>query len=713
MSNAETYDVDGKVDATKEEETVKDPLTVLDKQWLRNSYLLSIDELGETEQPNAFWTTAYLKYTDTSLGGNFGINTKYSYTPTADIPIAGRLSGREELDPLSETMNFGMGRLYSEVHDDNDQILYMEFGDPKFNSFISYITNAIDYGTSVVANSGRSLAAYYAGKTIGRVIGIGAVFVAFPLWGATLLLGGMAAVSLLSAGNDFNYYKLGPSMYKYWSMVNNIASQFGIELGIFTPEFITSEKTEGKLGLPIKITSEFMDDLRELLPGIVTDDNYIDVFAVANKAQVLYNTQKTLERTYYGGGDSKNGGNGAKTFTYADKIAKQEAKTFASYLDEMLKLFKDTSMLSDENSIATDNEGAITKMTGDQGETATTTTATSKPTNSIDADGKVKIQEDQIKEKSDYLSEVAKYIDASARWGSSYATFRVDYLGTSTDTFTNGVKDIPLKDVINSVSRKVKDVKFSASGGNLINDTIDKAVKYATDFGIGALEGVTFDLSSLVPSLMGGGFYDVPKMWDDSSFEVQKHTFKMRLGGPYGDDFSLLQDIYIPIAMLIAGAAAQGVGKAGYTNPMLCNAFVKGQVNIGLGVMDSLTLTRGVSSLGYNKRSKPLEVDVTFSVVDFSNLVTAPVNPGIFGGVNAALDDSSPLNRYIQLLASRDFYTTKYTAPKLRLNYMKTKQAIDMITNPSAIGSAMGDMLGGSPIGGLLKGFSLPYTQLN
>ena len=143
------------------------------------------------------------------------------------------------------------------------------------------------------------------------------------------------------------------------------------------------------------------------------------------------------------------------------------------------------------------------------------------------------------------------------------------------------------------------------------------------------------------------------------------------------------------------------------------NAFVKGQVNIGLGVMDSLTLTRGVSSLGYNKRSKPLAVDVTFSVVDFSNLVTAPVNPGIFGGVNAALDDSSPLNRYIQLLASRDFYTTKYTAPKLRLNYMKTKQAIDMITNPSAIGSAMGDMLGGSPIGGLLKGFSLPYTQLN
>lgn len=92
--------------------------------------------------------------------------------------------------------------------------------------------------------------------------------------------------------------------------------------------------------MPVKITSEFMDDLKELIPGIVTDENYIDVFAVANKIQLMYNMQKSLEREYYNS-------DGSKVFTYADKIAKQDAKSFSSYLDELFKIFKDTSVLQD------------------------------------------------------------------------------------------------------------------------------------------------------------------------------------------------------------------------------------------------------------------------------------------------------------------------------------------------------------------------------
>ena len=708
MSTAETYDTNTANNSKASTDTknkINDPLTVLDKQWLKNSYLLSLDDLGETEQPNAFWSNAYLKYTDTSLGGNFGINTKYGYTPTADIPIPGRMSGREEVDAISETLNFGMGRLYSEVHDDNDQILFLEFGDPKFNSFISYITNAIDYGTSVVANTGRSLSAYYVGKAAGTIVGVSAVFMAFPLWGAALFLAGVAVTSFVTMGSDFTYYRLGPSMYKYWSIVNTLASQFGIELGIFTPEFTTSEKNENKLGMPVKITSEFMDDLKELIPGIVTDENYIDVFAVANKTQLMYNMQKSLEREYYNS-------DGSKVFTYADKIAKQDAKSFSSYLDELFKVFKDTSVLQDTNKVTTDNQGAIEKLTGDNPTSAVVGDSTT-PTNSINDDGTVNVSTEGKTEKSTWLNEFSKYVDASARFGASYATFRVEYLGSATDTFNTEVKDVPLKDTINQVGKKVKDLKFSASGGNIIGDSVDTVMNYAKDFMMGAIEGITFNLSSVIPAIMGGAFYDIPQMAGDSSFQVQKHTFRMRLGGPYGDDFSLLQDIFIPISMLLAGACPQATGKASYTSPMLCSAFVKGQLNGHLGVIDSLSITRGVSSLGYNKRGKTLAADITFTYTDFSNIVTAPVSAGIFSGISAALDDSSPMSRYIQTLAARDFYTSKYTAPKLRLKYMKLKQGIDMITNPSAIGTAAGQVVGGSPIGGLLQGFSLPYSQLN
>lgn len=700
-------------DTTDEKNKIKviDRLTTVDLKWLNNSYLIDLANLAPDEQANAFWSNAYLKYTDTSLGGNFGINTKYGFTPSADVPIAGRLSGREEFDVMSESMNFGMGRRYSEMFDDNEDILFLEMGDPKFNSLMSFVTNAVDYGTAVVANTGRSLAAYYAGKAFGGYVAVSALFTAFPIWGAALFLGGLLVTKFLSAGRDFSYYKLSPSMYKYWRAVNIMTSQMGIELGILTPEFIPTNTKDKVLGMPIKVTSEFADEIRKLIPGLLTENNYIDVFAVANKTQVLANQQKSLERDYY-----NNSADGGKVFTYADKLIKEESMTFSSYLDELLKFYNYTGKVFDDSTPPqTDNKGVISKVVDGAGALAKSASEyfSNGAKKTINPDGSVKLTDGEVKEKNSWLEEVALYVDSSARHGASYATFRLEYMGSVSETFSNSVKDIPLKDTINNVSSKVKDVMFSVSGGNIISDNLDKAVKYTGDFLMGAAESVTFGLSNLATALMGGGYFDVPKMWDDSSFEYQKHSFKMRLGGPYGNPLSMLQDMYIPLFMLIAATAAQSVGKAGYTSPMLCSAFIKGKLNTPLAIIDSLTIERGVSNMGYDKYGRPLAIDITFSVLDLTSFVTTPVDAGIFGGLTSALDDNNPMSRYIQMLAGRSIYASKYTAPRARLKYMKARQAISMIGDPSAWGTAIGESLGNSIVGSLLNGYSLPRTQLN
>lgn len=700
-------------DTTDEKNKIKviDRLTTVDLKWLNNSYLVDLANLAPDEQANAFWSNAYLKYTDTSLGGNFGINTKYGFTPSADVPIAGRLSGREEFDVMSESMNFGMGRRYSEMFDDNEDILFLEMGDPKFNSLISFVTNAVDYGTAVVANTGRSLAAYYAGRAVGGYIAVSALFTAFPIWGAALFLGGLIVTKFLSAGRDFSYYKLSPSMYKYWRAVNIMTSQMGIELGILTPEFIPSNTKDKVLGMPIKVTSEFADEIRKLIPGLLTENNYIDVFAVANKTQVLANQQKSLERAYY-----NNSADGGKVFTYADKLIKEESMTFSSYLDELLKFYTYTGKVFDDSTPPqTDNKGVISKVVDGAGALAKSASEyfSNGAKKTINPDGSVKLTDGEVKEKNSWLEEVALYVDSSARHGASYATFRLEYMGSVSESFSNSVKDIPLKDTINNVSSKVKDVMFSVSGGNIISDNLDKAVKYTGDFLMGAAESVTFGLSNLATALMGGGYFDVPKMWDDSTFEYQKHSFKMRLGGPYGNPLSMLQDMYIPLFMLIAATAAQSVGKAGYTSPMLCSAFIKGKLNTPLAIIDSLTIERGVSNMGYDKYGRPLAIDITFSVMDLTSFVTTPVDAGIFGGLTSALDDNNPMNRYIQMLAGRSIYASKYTAPRSRLRYMKARQAISMIGDPSAWGTAIGESIGNSIVGSLLNGYSLPRTQLN
>lgn len=700
----------GKTPDSKPDIEIKDRLTTIDINWLNNSYLIDLANLGDADKANAFWSNAYLKYTDTSLGGNFGINTKYGFTPSTDVPIAGRLSGREEYDMISESMNFGMGRRYSEMFDDNEDLLFLEMGDPKFNSLISFVTNAVDYGTSVVANTGRSLAAYYAGRAVGAYIGVSALFVAFPFWGAALFLGGVLLTKFLSAGSDFSYYKLSPAMYKYWRAVNIMTSQCGVELGLMTPEFLPKDSKDKNLGMPIKMTSEFADQIRNLIPGLLTEQNYIDVFAVANKTQILVNKQKSAERAYYNS-------DGAKTFTYADKIAKEDATSFASYIDELFMIYKSTGKITDSTAAPqTDNSGVIEKVASGVGALTKNVTdylSKSGGKSNINKDGTVAVTEGEVKEKSSWLEELAMYVDSSARHGASHAIFRLEYMGSVSESFSNSTKDIPLKDTINNVSSKVKDVMFSVSGGNIISDNLDKAVKYTGDFLMGAAEGVTFGLSNLATALLGGGYFDVPKMVDDSTFEYQKHTFKMRLGGPYGHPLSMLQDMYIPLFMLIAACAAQSVGKAGYTTPMLCSGFIKGKLNSPLMVMDSLTIERGVGNMGYDKYGRPLAIDVSFSLMDLTSFITAPVDASIFGGLTSALDDNSPMSRYIQMLAGRSIYTTKYAVPKAKLKYMKLRQSISMLTDPSAWGTAIGESIGGSVVGGLLSGFSLPNTQLN
>lgn len=700
----------------RERLVLKDELSTLDKEWLKNSYLIELNDLDGDDGANALWTNAYLKYTDTSLGGNIAINTKYGFTPSADVPIAGRLAGREKYDSMSETMNFGMGRRYSEIYDDNEQILFLEMGDAKFNSMISYLMNAVDYGTSVVANSGRSLWAYYAGQVVGSAIAFTFVFRAFPLWGAALFLAFAATKWLLSPGSDFTYYYLNSNMGKYWRMVNTLVSHVGVEMGLLLPEMMPTDATSNDLGMPIKVTSDFTRELNALVPGLLkleedekgglTGGGYIDVFAVANKTQLLINKQKTIERDYYN--------NSGKVFTYADKIVREEAKTFSSYIDELFKISRYTDRIFDDtNPPETDNKGIIEKLSTTQtGSDAQLSDSKPKKGN-INIDGTVSLSDKERTEKQGWFSQAFNYIDSSVRHGALHAAFAIEYTGSVTETFSNSVTDVPLKSTLNNVSSKARSTMFSFSNGNLFNDTLSTAVEYGKDFVMGALDKVTFGLSNIVSGLMGGGYFDIPKMWDDSTFEYQKHSFKIRLGGPYGHPFSQIQDIYIPMMMLIAATASQSAGKAGYTTPMLCSPFIKGILNTPLALIDNLTIERGVGNMGFDLRGRPLAVDITFSIIDLTSFVTVPIDGGLFGPIRAALDDANPMSRYIQLLAGRDLYTTKYWFPKQRLKYNKLRQAVGQFSDPSAWGTYMGNALGNGVFGALVQGFTLPRRELN
>jgi hypothetical protein len=123
---------------------------IRDSDWVRQSFLVENSALEAVDLQNRIFTSASLKFTDTTPGGNFAINPVPQFTRTADIKVQGRFSAGK-----------GMGRYYSEAIDDNAQIIHMRFGVPQFNSLSTYFSDFYNSSAGQLARTGRATNAFY------------------------------------------------------------------------------------------------------------------------------------------------------------------------------------------------------------------------------------------------------------------------------------------------------------------------------------------------------------------------------------------------------------------------------------------------------------------------------------------------------------------------------------------------------------------------
>jgi hypothetical protein len=232
------------------------------------------------------------------------------------------------------------------------------------------------------------------------------------------------------------------------------------------------------------------------------------------------------------------------------------------------------------------------------------------------------------------------------------------------------------------------------------------------DFVKGALNSISFGLDSVVQTLTGGGFIDLPDKWDNSDTSFPDITYKMELRSSSGDVISQLQNIYIPLAMILAGVLPIATGKASYTSPMLCNLFCKGVQKIDLGIIKNVTITRGVGNLGFSRQWKALAVDVSFTVKDLSSIMASPVNGTIFDIFRVGLDDASVLSRYLATMASRDIYTDKYASQKIKLRASRVLMKANQAISSSAWGLRTGESLN-HVLGGVVADHTLSLNHTN
>ena len=254
-------------------------------------------------------------------------------------------------------------------------------------------------------------------------------------------------------------------------------------------------------------------------------------------------------------------------------------------------------------------------------------------------------------------------------------------------------------------------MKFMVAGGNLAA-SVNEIISGIGNIAAGALDSVTYGLSNVLTTLTGGAFVDLPKRWDDSDVSLGTINYSIDLVSPYGHIISQLQNIYIPLAMLLAGALPLKAGEASYASPFLCSIFNKGKQNIKLGMITSLSVERGTSNLAFNKQKRPLAFKVSFTVTDFSNIISAPINSSMFDIFKTSLNDSSLFGRYIACLTSRDLITDKYFAPKLKLRASRMLMAKDQFMSPASWGMRSGESVF-SFMSSVLHDMSISLNQLN
>lgn len=555
-----------------------------DEEWLRKSFTVPTQRFNNIEAVRRELTEAEFKYTDTTLGGNFAINPPPQFTKFADLRVKSRFSN-----------SAGMGRYYSEALDDRGQYVHMRFGVPEFNSLTNFFFSFYNYGAASLANRGRTTQGfYYIGRAAGWVVSLPAQ----PfIWAGKVFR--FAAKKPAS-----KFYYLKPTMPLYWSAVSNIVNSIGVNMGVIGRGLSDGDSIL-RAGFDDRQSGEDAALNAGLVggqfPNIYRPDGGVDIYKVATRAQRMAHVQRERIRAVMESG----GGGGIAG------IADQMKSAITSNVTEPSMSNPDL-----DSYLTSYHSGVSTQIEEDHVERSNV-----ERTSNFDDPASTETQS-SLGDDSNFVN----HLKAELEDGAAFITLRVDDQGSVSESFQNNTTESQISGLINGMSSSARQARFSFMDGNVgdgvIGSTITSAVNAVRDTVGGFLDGV--GLGGLM-ALGGSAYADIPKVWESSSANLPSASYTIELRSPYGNPQARFQNIIVPLSMILAAALPLSTGRQSYTAPFLCELYSQGRQQIRLGMIESLSITRGVGNLGWTRNGEPLGIDVSFTVVDLSTVMHMPI----------------------------------------------------------------------------------------
>lgn len=654
----------------------------LDKDWVKSSFMITgAENLDTVDQKLRFFSTASMKFSDTTPGGSFAINPPPQFTRSADpkadslfrngtdIEISNKNEGRS---PFTLNPHSNMGRYYSEAIDDNAQLIHMRFGVPKFNSLVTFFTSFYNSGAGRMARTGRFNAMLYG---IGRVVGLAMQLYAPPLLYLQVANFVGTGIRFMMGKPSSKFYYLKPTMPLYWNAVTTIVNHLAVLKNI-VPR-VGDPKMDDNYRLGQSETDAERKYYASLMPDVFYEDGTVNVYALATRAQRKYRRfRKAVEENIDKRFDSVEGISAAiKSFTSQPLTdnSRTGRLTIQQYIQDWMK----------------NSEGVpVTSNSSDAAQS-------SDPNKTTEAVEKVP---DKVPAEDGFWNFLASELDD----GSAFVTFRVNHTGTIQESFSNSVGESDIVGTINGMSSKARSTNFSLANGNIagvFGDIIQGVKDVAA--GIGDQLGI----SGIATAVTGGAFVDIPKHWQSSSANLPRSTYTIQLLSPYGNNLSRFLNIDIPLAMLLAGALPLSTGKQSYTSPFLCELYDQGRCQTRLGMIDSLSITRGTGNLGWNNSGQTMAVEVSFSVIDMSSILHMPIMEGFsLDPATALFDEDTAFSDYMASLAGLGLSDQIYPWRKLKINLTKQREHWDTFWSKSHAANWFGGTTVMQLVSGLYKG---------
>jgi len=494
-----------------------------------------------------------------------------------------------------------------------------------------------------------------------------------------MTIGNAVRFFLKIPASKFCYFKEG--MTSYWRVVSNLVNQLAVNKQLIT--YTQSSVFESFIGEKPRLDNATKTIFHQIFPEM-TEEGYIDVYAIAVRAKRLERRyRKEMFKQLSQSGDA---GWYGKVRQFINEgaglqiVDPSETKPFSQ--KTLWEKF-----LSAEELSKGDKEDLIEQDLRNKKLDEVDSTASGAKT--LEA---LKAQPYTPNVSDGFLS----YFMAGASDGGSWASFRVDDTGATSESFSNSTSPSSLADKLNGASKSARETHVSFAEGNIDSAGIVQA----------ALSGAISILTNAADSVHMGGlvqfagraFVDIPEHWTEHAASVgETSTYTTTLISPYGHVASQLLHIYIPLCMLLAGALPLATGKQSYTSPFVCQLYDRGRSITRLGIITSLTITRGTSNLAWDNQGNPLAIDVSFTVKDMSSVITLPIHEGMsVMPLEGVFDSENKMNDYLMALSGVSLADAHDRLPILK-RQMDTKiSELKSLTSPAYWGMTFANMLPGN-----------------